>query len=533
MVADRDARIAKLEQQVAFLSSQVEQLLRGRQRFPEMPERQGSLFPDGVLEQGQEESTSDSSDDESGSDSDSDDDSAAEEPPDPPPRRPRRIDTTGLPQREVVHELPEAERVCPTTGLALVPVGEKVFEELDYVRARLELVRHRRVIYGLPPELAVDRTAAELTAPMPPRPLAGVAASAVLLAWVLTQKYANHLPIHRQVRILERDGLRVPKQTLCDWIMAAAERLRPIVECLFDKIRAGPVMQLDDTPVQCQAGRGESQFQARLWAFVNPEVSGVVYRFTSGRSSDELKHHLGKFVGTLVGDGYRGNHAAADRAAADRAAEIRDAEDRDAPKAIVGEIRHAGCWAHVLRKFKDALAEDPNIAELFCVDIRKLFAAEKEAMRRELKPTGHLALRQTRSRHVLASLFTRCRRLRDHYSDAGLMAGALGYLRNQHRALCCFLKDSRIPIENNACERSIRPLAVGRRNWLFVGSMRGGRNAAIIYSLVESCAIAGVDPVDYLADALARLDRGASAEQLIPARWRALRTEPAAQMAMA
>ena len=167
----------------------------------------------------------------------------------------RRIDTSALPRSERVHELPEDERVCPHTGLTLVPVGEKIFEEIDYQRARLTVVVHRRIVYGLPPELAVERKVPPLIAPLPARALELCAASPFLLAWIIVQKYRAHLPLHRQEELFERDGLRLPRQTLCDWVLAAAELLSPIVDYMAARIRAGPVMQLDDTPVKCQGGK--------------------------------------------------------------------------------------------------------------------------------------------------------------------------------------------------------------------------------------------------------------------------------------
>jgi len=317
------------------------------------------------------------------------------------------------------------------------------------------------------------------------------------------QKYANHLPLYRQEKIFARDGLRLPRQTLCDWTLGAAEALRPIADCLLGKIRAGPVMQLDDTPVMCQGGRGESHFQAYLWTFVNPEVSGVVYRFTSGRASELIRDELADFEGFLVGDGYSGNRKAAD----------------DAPGAIV----LAGCWSHTIRKFREALDEAPGTAQLFMDDIKQMFDVEREASADDLAPEARLALRQEKSRRPLAALLSRARRLRDDYSDAGKMAKAIGYLTNQRKPLRRFLEDGRLPLHNNACERAIRPIAIGRRNWLFAGSLRGGRAAAIVYTLIESCKLANLDVVSYLADVLLRvaMHPASQVERLLPANWAA------------
>jgi len=317
------------------------------------------------------------------------------------------------------------------------------------------------------------------------------------------QKYANHLPLYRQEQIFARDGLRLPRQTLCDWTLGGAEVLRPIAEFLMAKIRAGPVMQLDDTPVMCQGGRGEKNFQAYLWTFVNPEVGGVAYRFTSGRASDLLAMELSDFEGTLVGDGYGGNRAAA--------------------RKVAGTIVLAGCWAHTTRKFRDAMSEAPGMAQLFRDDIKRLYAVEHEADEAELVPEARVALRREKSRSILAALFARARRLRDEYSDAGDMAKAIGYIINQRKPLRRFLEDARIPLDNNACERAIRPIAIGRRNWLFAGSLRGGRAAAVVYTLIQCCRAANVDMVSYLADVLVRVAThpASKVDELLPENWAA------------
>jgi len=502
-IADRDARIEKLARDLATLEEHVKRLLAGRRGGHTVPAGQGLLFPN-HLEQAAE---SDPPSDESSEENDGDDDEGDDEPdrrrPKARTKRRRKIDTSGLPCEERIHELPEEERVCPDTGQDLVPVGEKIFEEIDYTRPQLIVIRHRQVVYGLPPEQAEERQATPITAPMPPRPLENCAASAMLLAWLLVQKFANHLPLYRQERIFGRDGVRLPRQTLCDWVLRAAEVLQPIVDCLLAKIRAGPIMQLDDTPVMCQGGRGESHFQAYLWTFVNPEVSGVVYRFTSGRAGELIRDELGNLEGFLVGDGYSGNRKAAD----------------DAPGAIV----LAGCWSHAIRKFRDALEEAPGTAQIFVDDIKQLFDVEREATDEELDSKKRLALRQEKSRAPLAALLSRARRLRDDYSDAGKMAKAIGYLLNQRKPLRRFLEDGTLPIHNNACELAIRPIAIGRRNWLFAGSPRGGRAAATVYTLIESCKVADVDVVDYLADVLVRVATHPASriEELLPDNWAA------------
>ena len=509
-VRDRDKTIAKLAQDVATLQEAVKRLLAPRGGGHRVPEGQGLLFRETItaIEPTAPTQPVDAEPDDGGRD-DANQAKSSTTKRKGTPRKPCKIDTTGLPSEDRLHEVPETERIDSTTGKPLVQIGEKVFEELDYQRAQLRVIRHRQPIYGLPPEEAKQRNMAPVMADLPPRPLEKCAASANLLAWLLVQKFANHLPLHRQQQIFGRDGLRLPKQTLCDWTLASAETLRPIVDRLLQLIRSGVVMQLDDTPVMCQAGRGEPNFQAYLWTFVNPQVGAVVYRFTAGRASQLLADEIGGFRGLLIGDGYSGNTAAANK--------------------VDDQIVIGGCWAHVARKLRDAEAEAPGTAKLLREDIDKLYEVEREADEQKLDRERRMALRRRKSRPILATIFSRVRRLRSQFSDAGLMAKALGYVRNQRKPLRQFLREGLAPIDNNACERAIRPIAIGRRNWLFAGSMRGGRAAAVIYTLIECCRLAKVDMLAYLADVLVRVATHPAnrIDELLPANWAANFASPA------
>ena len=503
VIADRDKTIAKLANDLAILQQAVKDLLARRGGGQRVPEGQGLLFPEGTIEAPKTEALA--------ADSNEADDGTGEEastarPKDKKPgtpRTPRKMDTTGLPREDRLHDVPESQRIDPTTGKPLVQIGENVFEEVDYQRAKLFVSCHRRPIYGLPPEEAKQRDAAPVMADLPPRPLENCAASARLIAQILAQKYADHLPLYRQEQIFARDGLRIPRQTLCDWTLAAAQALQPIAARLLHYVCRDTVLQLDDTPVMCQGGRGEPNFQAYLWTFVNPQVNAVVYRFTAGRASQLLADEIGGFRGTIVGDGYSGNTAAANKVSSD--------------------IKIGGCWAHVTRKFRDAEAEAPGTAKLLREDIQKLYEVEREADERKLDPDGRVELRRQKSWPILVVIFSRIRRLRSQFSDAGSMAKAMDYVRRQGRALRRFVRDGLVPIDNNACERAIRPIAIGRRNWLFAGSMRGGRAAAVVYTLIQSCRLAGVNFVSYLADVLVRVATHPASriDDLLPANWAA------------
>ena len=499
-IRDQARRIAELEKDVATLKSLVEKLLAQRGSHSHETPGQGNLFTGPAAKADPAQPSAEVA-------VEPDDGSCAPATPAPAskkkgtPRRPCKIDTAGLPRVDVLHDVPAEQRVDSVTGKQLVQTGEHVFEELDYQRPRLVVKCHRRPIYGLAPEEAAQRTLAPVTADLPPRPLEGCAASPMLLAWMMVQKYGNHLPLYRLEEIFARDGLRLPRQTMCDWTLLAAEALKPIVDRMLALICSDVVLQIDDTPVICQAGRGEPNFQAYLWTFVSPQRAGVVYRFTAGRASQLLADEMRGFRGMLVGDGFSGNSAAANK--------------------VDSSIVVAGCWAHVTRKFRDAEKEAPGSSELLRNDIQRLYEVEHEADERQLDREARVALRRQKSRPILAEIFSRVRRLQPQFSEAGLMGKALAYVRNQRAALRQFLREGLAPIDNNACERSIRPIAIGRNNWLFAGSMRGGRAAAVLYTLIESCKLVGVDVLGYLADVLVRVATHPASriDDLLPANW--------------
>ena len=423
---------------------------------------------------------------------------------------PREVAYAALAREHVQHELPAEERISPFTGEPLVVIGEKTSEELEYRPSKLVVLVHHRPIYGLAEDERSERKAEPIVTPMPPRPLENGLAGPGLLARILTAKYCEHLPLYRQQTIFARDGLELPRQTLCDWVMASAFNLAPIQDALKKEILASGVVQLDDTPVECQAGTGAPNFKAHLWTYASPLVSGVVFDFAIDWGHEHVEAFLGNQIeGYLVGDGYAGYGTIVKKRPA---------------------LIEAGCWAHVLRKFRDALKEAPVEASRMMRWIAKLFDIEREAVEGKLEPKAVRALRAEKSQAVLVEIERGAQVLRGQAtSDQGALAKALTYLVNQWPTLVRFLEDGRVPIHNNACENAIRPVAVGRRNWLFAGSERGGRAAATIYSLIESCRRVDVDPFLYLRDVLVRVctHPAARVHELVPANWKVLFGAPA------
>jgi len=513
-LVERDERIAELESQLDVLAKKLHltakerklleqklaELRSLRRRHPHLDPGQGVLdFGDDVPKVEIEEQPEHVGE---APDGETPDDSIRQR---HKPKQPaRRIDTSNLPVEHVYHELPTEECVCQVTGKALVPVDEKVEEEIRFEPGVIKRVVHHRVVYGLSQEDAEERQAPAITVPGPVRPLENSIAGASLLAWILVQKYVRHLPLYRQESILAQHGLRIPRQTTCDWVLGASYQLGPIQEALRRAILAAGLVQTDDTTVKCQLGKGHGNILAHLWTTVSPLVEGVLYDFSESREHEHLFETLRGFDrGVLVGDGYAGY----------------DAFAKARPGVVV-----AGCWAHVLRKFRDALTEAPMLAVSAMTHIGKLFDLEKKATEDELSLEDRLALRRRESAKVIEVLDKELRGWRDAYSESGQMGTACKYFENQLEHLRVFLDDARVPIHNNACEVAIRPVAVGRRNWLFAGSPRGGRAAATIYTLVESCKQAGVNPQVYLADVLTRVAThpASQVDELIPARWKTL-----------
>lgn len=512
-LAERDSRIAELESQLDVLAQKLqltakerkllEQKLAAlcalRRRHPLLAPGQGVLdFDDGTPKSEVEERpehVDEAPDGETPAD--------AIRQRNKPKSPARKIDTSNLPVEHRYHELLPEERLCPTTGKLLVAVGEKLEEEIDFQPGVIKRIVHHRTVYGLAQEDAQDRQAPSLTAPGPVRPLETSIAGAGLLAWILVQKYVRHLPLYRQEMILEQHGLRIPRQTTCDWVMGAAYQLGPIQEALRREILGTGVVQTDDTPVKCHLGKGQGVILAYLWTTVSPLAEGVLYDFSESREHHHLFDQLRGFErGVLVGDGYAGYETFA--------------------KARPG-IAVAGCWAHALRKFRDALTEAPILAVEVMTQMGKLFDLEKRVTEEELSLEERLALRRNESAQVLDEIEEEIQGWRAAYSESGKVGDACKYLENQRDSLRVFLEDARVPIHNNACEVAIRPVAVGRRNWLFAGSPRGGRAAATIYTLVASCRSAGVDPLTYLADVLTRVAThpASQVDELIPSRWKA------------
>jgi transposase len=422
-------------------------------------------------------------------------------PPAPPPepaatprkghgRRPLPRD---LPRRRVVHETPAAQRACPGCGRERSAVGEEVSEQLDYQPASLFVVEHVRCKY------ACSHCQEHVTtASKPPQPIDKGLPGPGLLAHVAVSKYADHLPLHRLERIFGRQGVELSRSTLCDWMAACAERLTPLVELLKGRVLQSRVIHTDDTPVPVLDEGRKTTRQGRMWVYLGDQDHPyTAFDYTPTHARDGPQQFLGDFAGWLQADafaGYDGIYA-------------------------TGKVAEVACWAHARRKFYEARVADPQGSAAALAWIRRLYDVEDRA--KKLSDAERRVVRQAEARPLLSCFGQWLREQRDAVLPKSPMGLAIRYALANWEALCRYTDEGFLAIDNNASERALRPVAVGRKNWLFCGSDKGGRTAATLLSVVASCQRCAVDPFAYLRDVLGRIrttppDRLAD---LLPDRW--------------
>jgi transposase len=309
------------------------------------------------------------------------------------------------------------------------------------------------------------------------------------LAHVLVSKYADHLPLYRQSQIFERDGLDLDRSTLADWVGKSTALLEPLAVAIGRHVQAGQVLFADDTPVKMLTpGAGKTQ-TARLWAYVRDErpwgsetPPAAWYQFSPDRKGRHPKDHLKRYQGWMHADGYAGfEHIYRS-----------------------GDIQEVACMAHIRRKFVDVhKAQGSAIAEEAIKRIALLYAIEKEA--RGSPPDQRTAIRQAKAKPIFDDLGNWLDAQLPSISGKSPLAGAIRYALTRMPRLRAYLEHGHLEIDNNAAERAIRGIALGRKNYLFVGSPAGGKAAAIAYTLIETAKLNGIDPQDWLADTLARI----------------------------
>ena len=393
-------------------------------------------------------------------------------------RAPRLPDN--LPVVEEVIE-PEPVKASPEQWRC---IGQEVSEQLDYEPARFLRRRTIRKKYVS----RTDMDLAPVIAPLPECLQERGAAAPGLLAHILVAKYCDHLPLYRQEQIfLRRHQVHLPRQTLARWVALATDWLKPIYENIRTGVMAGGYVQVDETPVNyLEPGHGRTR-QGFFWTASRPR-SDVFFHWETSRAAACLDHVVpANFTGTLQCDGY-----AAYRAFANSRGEA---------------IELAGCWAHVRRKSHEALEQSPKTAGWVMRQIQHLYQVEASLREQRAGPQLRAAVRAHQSRPVVERLkraLTKLKTSGRHLPQSPL-ARAMDYALGQWSALTVYLADGRVEIDNNLVENAIRPTAIGKKNWLFVGDADAGERSAIIYTIIESCRRRGLDPYAYLKDVLTRL----------------------------
>jgi transposase len=384
--------------------------------------------------------------------------------------------------REVRKYSPKQE-ACPDCGGELNHLGEDVSEILEYVPARFKVIRQVR------PKLACACCERIVQAEAPSRPIERGIAGPGLLAHVLVSKYCDHLPLYRQSEIYAREGVELERSTLADWVGGTSALLAPLVEALRRHVLSATKLHADDTPVPVLApGNGKTK-TGRLWTYVRDDrpagdatPAAVWFAYSPDRKGEHPQAHLGNFTGTLQADGYAGFDAVYE----------------------TGRIQEAACWAHVRRKFYDLhQAHKSQVAAEAMERIAALYAIEKEI--RGCPADQRREARGTRARPLLDSLKQWLEETLGKLSRKSDTALAVRYALSRWDALLRYVDDGRIEIDNNAAERSLRTVALGRKNYLFAGSDAGGERAAAIYSLIGTAKLNGLDPEAYLRNVLSRI----------------------------
>lgn len=391
-------------------------------------------------------------------------------------RRPghgRQVLPPDLPREIRTLDIAEADKTC-ACGTRKTVIGTIDSEKLDYVPASFRILQTSRLKYACP---ACHEGVVE--APAPPQAVEKALAAEGLLAHVAVSKYADHLPLHRLEGIFAREGVTLARSTLCDWIAAVADALAPISEQLRREITAATYLQTDDTPITV-LDRGGGSFKGRLWTYLDPLVGQVVFDATATHERAGPEAVLRPFTGYLQADAYTGYDALY----------------------ASGRIVEVGCWAHARRRFVDALETDVAAAPMLAL-IQQLYQVERALA--EASPAERTAGRQAQSRPLLMQIDATRQVLVTQVLPKSPLGDAVRYLTRQWAALQRFTDDGRLLIDNNNAERQLRTVAVGRKNWLFAGSLEGAHRAALLYSLIQSCRLAGVPPFPYLRDVLLRV----------------------------
>ena len=396
-----------------------------------------------------------------------------------------------LPRVDLHHEPDSTTCTC---GCQLKRIGEDVSEKLDYTPGVLTVQRHVRGKW------ACTECQTLTQAPVPAQIIDKGLPTSGLLAQVLVAKYSDHLPLYRQETIFGRCGYPIARSTLAQWVGVCGVQLQPLVDALKTAMLQSAVLHADETPVAMLKPGNKKTHRAYLWAYAPgafENIKAVVYDFCESRAGEHARAFLGDWSGGLVCDDFSGYKASFGAA-----------------------ITEVGCMAHARRKFFDLhVSNKSEIAQQALTYIGQLYEVEREVKHLGTDERGRV--RQTKSKPLIDAFHRWMLLQRQRITDGTATAKALDYSLKRWDALTRFGQDARLPIDNNWIENQIRPIAIGRNNWLFAGSLRAGQRAAAVMSLIQSAKLNGHDPYAYLKDVLARLptQKNSRIEELLPHNW--------------
>jgi transposase len=396
----------------------------------------------------------------------------------------------------VVERIEPEEKVCSHCGKTKCEIGCERTERYEYIPARI--IRHEI----LRPKLACPCGQGTVSiAALPPAIIDKGLPGPGLVALVTLAKYDDHIPLFRQQQQFERLGVNFPRNTLCGWVERAAQWLQPIVRQMKQELLAGDYLQVDETPVRVldPEVKGKSA-RGYLWVAGRPG-GDVIFEFHPGRGAEYARELIGKFRGFLQRDGYGVYGSLA-----------------NAPNSGLIPV---GCLAHGRRKFVEAMLDEPVQAQSFVEEIRKLYVIEAHAREQGMSPEQRHALRSQLALPVWAGIKSRLEELQPSLLPQSPLGKAVRYALAEWEAWQTYLRDGRLEIDNNLTENAIRPTAVGKKNYLFIGHPDAGWRSAVIYSVIASCRRRKIDPWAYLKDIFTRLPSATNQQipDLVPARW--------------
>lgn len=398
-------------------------------------------------------------------------------------KRGRKPIAAHVPRVDVVHDIDESEKQCDC-GHTMVRIGEEVSERMQVIPAKMYAERHIRPKYACHhcEGSGDEEKPAVRVAPAPPSMLPGSIVTPGLLAFILVNKFVDHLPFYRQEARFKRIGIHISRQDMSNWTINAAGKLSPLVERFRQRIQRGPVVWMDETPVQVlqEPGR-QNTTKSYMWVALGGPLSSPIclYHYARTRGPDYARSLLKGYSGYLQADGY----------------DVYGRIATEEPGIVL-----AGCWAHVRRKFYEAAKASKKVgaAQEAISRIRKLYQIESELRAQDISPQEFIALRRKQAQPVLESFKVWLGKKSQTIVPSTLLGQAVAYAFGQWEKLVRYLDHAGLTPDNNATENAIRPFVLGRKNWLFSGSPRGAEASCAIYSLIETGKQNGLDPYAYL-----------------------------------